>query len=396
METDRHAIYNTIAHHITGTIKPEEQVELDQWLLDASNKEFFDEITDEENLLEALKSYYQVSKRAEEINERILKRYRRKKTIVVAFNRWGKYVAAACLVLTLTVIYIYNTKNNKSQSVSTKKEEHAPVDIIMPGRTKSTLTLANGETILLDSTVLGTLRQANNTTITNNGNRLTYINNGVDQPNQLVYNKLTTVNGETYSLVLSDGTRVWLNAGSSLQYPVTFSNKERRVEVSGEAYFEVAKQDGIPFRIKIADGKEVEVLGTHFNINAYTNEPVIATTLLEGKIKVWNGKKQKILEPGQQANWLKDSIDVQQATNTERAVAWKDGLFLFDGYDLHTVMRQIERWYNIKVKIDPDFPNDVYNGTLPRNSQLTDVLNALNFTSGVNYHINGRMLTVGF
>jgi transmembrane sensor len=111
---------------------------------------------------------------------------------------------------------------------------------------------------------------------------------------------------------------------------------------------------------------------------------------------VWNGKKQMILEPGQQANWLKDSIDVQQGVNTERAVAWKEGLFLFDGYDLHTVMRQIERWYNIKVKIDPDFPNDVYNGTLPRNSQLTDVLNALNFTSGVNYHINGRMLTVGF
>jgi Fe2+-dicitrate sensor, membrane component len=395
METDRQLIYKAIAHGITGSIEQEEQVQLNQWLEDAENKKFFDEITNTENLSVELKAYYEAAQRAKILNKRILRRYQKKRGIVASLHGWRKYAAAAGVIMMFAIsYYIYNT--NQSQTQVTQQHEPAPTNPVTPGIQRATLTMANGESIFIDSSVQGPLRQVHTTTITNYGNRLAYINDGGVEPAQMEYNRLTTAHGEMYSLVLSDGTRVWLNAGSSLQYPVAFNNKERRVTVSGEAYFEVAKRNGSPFRIKIADGREVEVLGTHFNINAYSNEPVIAATLLEGSIKVWNGKKQKILEPGQQANWLEDSIVVQQEVNTERVVAWKEGMFLFDGYDLHTIMRQIERWYNIKVTIDPDFPNDVYNGTLPRNSQLTDVLNALKFTSGVNYRINGRMLTVGF
>jgi transmembrane sensor len=316
---------------------------------------------------------------------------------------WQKYVAvAACLILIVTAsIYIYDRNNNKPLIVTATKEEAGTIKDIKAGTMRSTLTLADGRTITLDSTVKGNLLQLDNTLITNNTNTLSYTSSGGHQSGNSSYNTLSTAYGQTYALVLSDGTKVWLNAGSSLRYPVVFNNKERVVEISGEAYFEVAKQTRrsggrLPFRVKMGDSREVEVLGTHFNINAYNNEPVIKTTLLEGKISVRNGKQQKILITGQQASYLKDSITVMSGVDAEQAVAWKDGLFVFDNYDLQTIMRYIERWYNIKVEIDPDFPNDIYNGTIARNSQLSDVLKALKFTSEVNYRLDGRVLTVGF
>jgi transmembrane sensor len=403
MSTDRQSINKIIAHWFNGTIQPYEQEILEQWLLQLKNREFFDEITREGVLLTELKIFYEASQRAGIINKRILRQYTKKKIVQIPLLGWQKYVAvAACLILIVTAsIYIYDRNNNKPLIVTATKEEAGTIKDIKAGTMRSTLTLADGRTITLDSTVKGNLLQLDNTLITNNTNTLSYTSSGGHQSGNSSYNTLSTAYGQTYALVLSDGTKVWLNAGSSLRYPVVFNNKERVVEISGEAYFEVAKQTRrsggrLPFRVKMGDSREVEVLGTHFNINAYNNEPVIKTTLLEGKISVRNGKQQKILITGQQASYLKDSITVMSGVDAEQAVAWKDGLFVFDNYDLQTIMRYIERWYNIKVEIDPDFPNDIYNGTIARNSQLSDVLKALKFTSEVNYRLDGRVLTVGF
>jgi ferric-dicitrate binding protein FerR (iron transport regulator) len=194
-------------------------------------------------------------------------------------------------------------------------------------------------------------------------------------------------------VVLADGTKVWLNAASSLYYPTAFTGRERRVEFHGEAYFEVAKNAAQPF-IVTTNKSEIKVLGTHFNINAYENEQAVKTTLLEGAVQVSTDTKTAVLKPGEQAivSGKDPAIHVMQ-TDTDAAIAWKNGWFLFDKADIETIMKQLERWYDVEVMYAGEISKDHYTGQVPRNAKLSEVLKMLEL-SQTHFKIDGKKITV--
>lgn len=245
---------------------------------------------------------------------------------------------------------------------------------VQPGTDKALLTLDDGSVITLDTLGRQELLQGNTAVRQRNG-LLQYEHHGGDKSGS--YNTLTTPKGGQYRLVLPDGTRVWLNAGSSLRYPVAFNNKERTVTLTGEAYFEVVHNDKQPFRIQ-AGSQVVEDLGTTFNINAYADEPVAKTTLLEGAVKIGS----TLLKPGEQARVTKDGvISVVKNINTADAVAWKQGFFVFRNDNLKTVMRELARWYDVEIIYQPNVNNNQqFSGRIDRSLTLAQVLNGLALT----------------
>jgi transmembrane sensor len=210
---------------------------------------------------------------------------------------------------------------------------------------------------------------------------------------KMQFNTLTNPKGSNViAMILEDGSKVWLNAGSSLTYPVAFIGKERKVSITGEAYFEVAKNKAMPFRIT-RDGMLVEVLGTHFNVNAYGDEPHMKVTLLEGAVKISSGNVSGLLKPGQQAKVKDNDINVQSDINVDQVMAWKNGYFSFEKAGITEVMRQISRWYNIEVTYEGKVPDENFGGELRRNSKLSSVLKVLEKT-GVAFRIENNRVIV--
>jgi ferric-dicitrate binding protein FerR (iron transport regulator) len=214
----------------------------------------------------------------------------------------------------------------------------------------------------------------------------------------LAYNEIRTPRGGQYRVVLSDGTQVWLNAASSMRFPVVFPEGERRVELRGEAYFEVAKDTAKPFRVE-APGSLVEVLGTHFNVNAYDDESTVRTTLLEGRVSVRSTRggmadRKRVLMQGQQASVTQDgTVRVTSDADTEEAVAWKNGRFHFNSSDLRSIMRQVARWYDAEVVFEGD-PELHFTGQITRKDEVATVLRMLEMTGEVRFRIEGRRILV--
>lgn len=277
---------------------------------------------------------------------------------------------------------------------------------VKPGGNKAVLVLSNGQTIILDSAGLGTLAmQAGMKVIKLSNGRLVYqatANAGDSTP---VFNTISTPRGGQYELVLQDGTKVWLNSESSLRYPTVFTGSERHVELSGEAYFEVAPRAVSPFKIYMLDQspdapnrKEIEVLGTSFNVMAYQEEKVVRTTLVEGALRVGDQLGRHLLKPGQQAEWWAGSQDQVKITNdadVDAATAWKNGFFSFDRSDIHTIMRQLSRWYDLQVTYNNNGAEKrkVFWGGIQKNLPLSDVLRILE-RGGVEFSIDGNNVTV--
>ncbi|MGN6439780.1 MAG: FecR family protein [Agriterribacter sp.] len=301
---------------------------------------------------------------------------------------WWK-AAAAVLVLGAASVtwFILSTGNSKKQlaePVAVVKETNDA----QPGKTGAILTLANGQQILLDTTADGAIAVQGAPDIMNKNGTLTY-DDDAGNSDVVAYNSIVTPKGRQYKLVLADGTKVWLNAASSLHYPVYFAGNQRMVEVSGEAYFEVAEKKDergskVPFYVKImhenADAEEVQVLGTHFNINAYDDEADTKVTLLEGSIKVSKGSITPVLiRPGQQAK-IADKINVDKNADLEMVMAWKNGTFNFKNAGVSAVMRQAERWYDIKVKYPEGIPADTLNGGISRGVKLSQFLDIIRYS----------------
>jgi transmembrane sensor len=270
----------------------------------------------------------------------------------------------------------------------------ANVSDIAPGKHGATLTLASGKKIRLADAVNGKLSEEAGVSITKTSDgKLVYEikaeNSGSDK-----INILSTDKGETYQLRLPDGSSVWLNAASTLKFPASFAKlKDRRVELYGEGYFEIAKDKTHPFIVK-TDHQEVEVLGTHFNINAYADEPEVVTTLLEGSIKLTAGNNNKLLKPGEQAVNNDGRIDIGKA-NMEAITDWKNDEFFLDKMDFRAAMRKIARWYNIEVIYNGSVPDNLEaGGWIPRNSNLSDVLKSIESSGLVHFKIEGRKLYV--
>lgn len=277
---------------------------------------------------------------------------------------------------------------------------------VKPGGNKAVLVLSNGQTIVLDSAGLGTLAvQAGMKVIKLSNGRLLYqpaVDIGDSVP---VYNTISTPRGGQYELVLQDGTRVWLNSESSLRYPTVFTGKERSVELSGEAYFEVAPRAVSPFKIYMLDQssdgrnrKEIDVLGTNFNVMAYQEEKVVRTTLVEGALSIGDKLNKRLLRPGQQAEWLsgpETQVKITDDVDVDAAIAWKNGFFSFDRCDIHRIMRQLSRWYDLKVIYNGRgvAKSKVFWGGIQKNLPLSDVLRILE-KGGVEFSIDGNNVTV--
>lgn len=258
--------------------------------------------------------------------------------------------------------------------------------VIKPGSSKAVLTLGNGQTIVLDSTG----HQQIGTSVSQQGGQLLYADNA-GTPQQ---NTLTTPRGGQFRVTLPDGTEAWLNANSSLTYPTAFSGSKRLVAVQGEVYFAVAKDATRPFQVRVNDGPVIDVLGTEFNVNAYTDEPSINTTLVQGKVNVHLGAASAVvLQPGQQARVADGRLDMLPGVDVEQITAWKNGVFNFEGVDVPGVMRQLSRWYDIAVVYAGAIPQRRFGGEIQRGLQLKQVLVVLEKV-GIKYKIEGRQLIV--
>lgn len=298
--------------------------------------------------------------------------------------------AAACIILLTAGAYYLSRQTQQPVMVN-----RAPVKDVAPGGNRAVLTLSDGSVITLDSAGNGVLAQQGNTRITklNNG-QLAYSGSG-NPEGKVLYNTMSTPLGGQYQLILPDGTGVWLNAASSISYPTAFTGNERSVTVTGEAYFEVVKNEKMPFRVK-AGNTTIDVLGTHFNINAYKDEASINTTLLEGAVRVNVSQQQQQLRPGQQARVMANgaSIQVVEHADISEVMAWKAGFFSFNDADLPTVMRQLSRWYNVEVKYEGSIPQRVFTGEIGRNLTLSQVLKGLTKTR-IKYRIeNGNRIVI--
>ncbi|RXK86798.1 FecR family protein [Filimonas effusa] len=311
---------------------------------------------------------------------------------VTFMRRWWT-AAAAVLVLTAALWLAVSQMNRNNTPVIAGKSAG-----IAPGKDGAVLTLADGTQVLLDTIQNGVVAHQAGADIR--------IANGVlyyeGTSSQLLYNTMHTPKGRKYNITLPDGTLVWLNSGSSIHYPVAFKGKERRVDITGEVYMEVAKHNDpatgsrIPFLVNINNKAVLEVLGTHFNINAYDNEATINTTLLEGKIRLKKEQEQVLLEPGQQAQIEAGSaapVRLIKHADVEQVIAWKNDLFNFEGASLEEAMRQLERWYDIEVSYKNGIPDVRLRGEMTKGVQLNQLLVALE-QLGLRYKLEGRKLII--
>ncbi|HWK06729.1 MAG TPA: FecR domain-containing protein [Puia sp.] len=304
-------------------------------------------------------------------------------------RNWLRVAAAAVIILLLGGAVFYRVHTQAKKELAAAPPPTSPE--IAPGHNGAILTLANGSKLVLDSLKKGKLATQGATDVLLDNDQLTY---HVQHPagGEVSYNTLTVPRGHQFQLVLPDGTKVWLNAASSLRYPTVFAGAERRVEITGEAYFEVAHNAAKPFIVKKGES-ETKVLGTHFNINAYDEESSLNITLLEGSVQVTKGNNSTIIKPGQQAQVGK-SIHVADDVDLEEVVAWKDGKFQFgETADIKTVMRQIANWYDVDVEYKGIITNHI-GGTMSRNVNLSLVLKMLETTGVVRFSVDGRSIKV--
>jgi transmembrane sensor len=309
--------------------------------------------------------------------------------------RLMKWAAVASILLLISVggYFGFYSRNNAPVEISKTTNKHIqPGKDVAPGGNKAVLTLVDGSIIDLDSAQNGTLAtQGNIKVIKGEDGQLFYY---VDQENSTAvgYNTISTPRGGKYEIVLSDGTRVWLNAASSLKFPASFTGKIREVVLTGEGYFEVAKNAMMPFQVKV-DHMTVEVLGTHFNVNAYSEEPDIETTLLEGSIKIKKAGKVQILSPGEQAKFTSSGIFLNKNADLQQVMAWKEGFFLFDNTDIYTLMRQVARWYDVEVNFEGKIAVEGFTGKISRNVPLSKFLKVLELNE-MHIKTEGKKITI--
>jgi hypothetical protein len=392
MQKDIHYYRYLAEKYIQDRCTPEELNELfDYFETPASNR----------LLLEKIREQFQLSmetQRAmpEGASDRIEQKLMRNisDTRVSAIRRIMRLAAAVAVLLILSggIYFLVHQKTVSLVSVA-RSQQVKKVDVL-PGTNKAMLTLANGAVIALDSMQNGMLASQGGSRIlkVNNG-ELTYDNSGSKDSKQVLYNTITVPRGGEYRLVLPDGSKVWLNAASSLRFPVSFSGRERAVELSGEAYFEIAENKNMPFKV-MAGNMKVVVLGTHFNVKAYSDEAVIKTTLLEGAVDIINGNNRMLLKPGQQAQLFKAKGAMNKVwIDTSMAVAWKNGVFSFNSTSIYDIMREISRWYNVDVSYKDSLK--VYlNGRIHRNVNVSQVFNILELTKEVHFKISGNKIVV--
>ena len=308
--------------------------------------------------------------------------------------RWWHFASAAAVITAIAAIsFLQFTPSKKIAVAKLIKPNQLDIKTLQPGTSKAQLMLADGSVISLDSSRSLHLQEADGTSIDKQSGKLVYKDdNGGNR--KILFNTLSTPRGGEFQLELPDGSKVWLNATSSIKFPTRFEGKDRTVFLHGEAYFEVAKNKQMPFYVKLDNDLAVEVTGTHFNIMGYNDESEIRTTLVEGSVKVTHENNTVFLSPSKQAIMKRgnETLLVSDA-DVDKALAWKKGMIEFEGNDLPYIMRQLSRWYNIDIDLKNDVSKGTYKGAIRRQAPLMDVLEILKL-AGVKYKMEDKKLIV--
>lgn len=390
-------IVGLLQKRINGiSLSEDERKMLDEWLSrSVHNRRLYGEVMDPEYLQQEIKSMLDLDSKAlwKKINDRIP---RKQSPIADLFrSRIFRYSAAAALLILITTYILFVKPTTQLQEMVTESQPSAVPDL-PPGTEKATLTLDDGTVLILDNQSNGRIAEQGNTIIVKEDGLLAYNPDNKTQSTDVFYNTIATRRANFFSsLVLADGTKVWLDAESSIRYPTAFTGDDRVVEVTGQIYFEVAKNPSKPFRVRASEGMTIEVLGTHFNINSYNDESAVKTTLLEGAVKITTGTgKVSFLKPGQQAmSNKKGEISVSSNVDTEETVAWKNGVFLVQNADIETVMRQVQRWYDVEVVYEGTIDRKFF-ADISRSVQVSKLLAILEKTGFVRFRIEGKRITV--
>lgn len=392
-------ISNLLLKHLRQELKPAESTRLTTWVEQSDkNRQFFADINNTPALLADVRAHREGQHIDLEAAWERIKAYGWETEPVAQPKKsfrlqWWYYLAAAVLLIALCIpIYLNRFRSTPAAEPSIV---HTPKDDVRPNSSHAYLTLDNGEIIALDSSQ-GLLARQGNMKVEEKAGALSYSTDGQAATDTLLYNKITVPKGsDVIYLQLSDQSKVWLNAGSSIRYPVVFKDDERELEITGEAYFEVAKLQGKRFVVSKGN-MSVTVLGTRFNVNTYENEDDIKVTLLEGSVKVQHEQLVKIIKPGQQAVVDGSIINVVNDVDLQQVMAWKDGKFVFNNTNIQQIMHQMERWYDLSPT---QFDNEAvkkweFNGEISRYSNASKVLQLLEKTGAVKFTVEGKKITV--
>jgi ferric-dicitrate binding protein FerR (iron transport regulator) len=388
-----------VTKHLQGELTDGERVWLDAWIAaDEKHQRLWLELNDT-----AMQQYYARSiARYDEAPalERFMKKHATNAPSSIPLRarltvKWKWAVAAASVIAVVAMTgYLWSLRGPAAPVVTVQSLQD-----VAPGRNGAILMLSNGERVLLDSLQNGVVAtQKGSQAILTNGGLVYHADD--EQTGEAAYNTILVPNGRQFHLTLPDGTQAWLNSASSIRYPVAFNGTQRQVEITGEAYFEVTKDKSKPFRVTVRNRVEVEVLGTHFNVNAYDNEEALSTTLLEGSVRVSTmhagpsgSQYEHILQPGQQMLLSEKRVSITEA-DVDKVIAWKNGLFNFDEMDLKNAMKQIARWYDVEIVYRGEIPDIKFYGRISREVSLSGLIKGLQ-GAGVHMMIeNGKQLVV--
>jgi transmembrane sensor len=380
---------NLLERYLGGNCTAEEQLFIEQWLEDHKT-----DPNDWTEMSKTAKSELMASLFVDIRNALHSNNQQgREKVYRIKSKAWLRVAVAASVIgLVILGTYLWFNRYEQKEIAKSEVKKNGYKNDVLPGGNKAVLTLGDGSSIILDEAQNGTLTQQGSTKVIKLGGKLSY--NPADAgTKEVLYNTIVTPRGGQYQIELPDGSQVWLNAASSLRFPTAFIGKDRRVEITGEAYFEVAKNKSMPFIVSV-EGSEIQVLGTHFNVMAYKEESNVKTTLLEGSIKFVHGNNSSLIKPGQQTQLANSGqIKVLDDIDMDAVIAWKNGNFDFDGVDIETVMRQLSRWYNVEVEYNKK-TDVLFYAEIPRNTKLSEVLHALEYISKVKFDINGKKIVV--
>ena len=378
-------IARLIVEELTGTIDEKSRIVLARWL--DEDERHRKEYT---NILESLKAGNEAWKDQERGRQLMESRWGVVKSHVIRkVGRrmvWGKYAAIILLCVSIGTFWFVNEeKQQEMKDVAVAKIEH--------GSMKAQLVLANGRKVDLTPETKLQLEEVGGTRILTSENMVKYSGEDTltEQLAEVKYNTLIVPRGGEFSLELADGTRVWLNAGSRLRYPVVFTGEERRVEMDGEVYFEVVKNQGKPFIVAV-NGVDIRVLGTSFNVSAYQED--VVTTLVEGKVQLKRGDEQVVLSPNQQAIWSDDKFKVKQV-DARNYVLWKEGIFYFEDVDLERILDDMARWYNVNIfYMNPTLKKMKFSVEIKRYEDINEILRRIEQTKRVKFEIKDRTINV--
>ncbi len=382
-----------VSRYKDGSLSSEEVAELDRWLAeDERHRKWFDDLLNPGNLVEqeeALKAFKDTG--GVELSRTLTDAGIVHSSKVRTRAAWTVAASVSIILLGLASLYVYRLRT--TNTVSQVTAAAAVKNDLPPGGNKATLTLGDGSVISLDSTGNGLLATQGKMKVVKVGDG--EVSYSGESGKDIVFNTLTTPVAGKFQIVLSDGTKVWLNSSSSLVYPSSFEGGERTVTLSGEGYFEVAKNKAMPFIVKLADGNSVKVLGTHFDVMAYKDEPSLKTTLLEGSVSVQSGQASSLLKPGECAEIpTPGTVRIVKGVDVDEAIAWKQGLFQFQNADLSVILRQVSRWYGVTVVYKNQIHTEPLKGMAPRNVNLSKLLEGLSGMTGVHFTLNENQLIV--